>query len=324
MAKIQYIGLDELELTNNDLFVRKNLTELDKNAQVLVEETHNAILIKDGQLINTLPAGRYDIFDKHDKHVLKVEVVYMSKTAKLKALWGTRNKMNMRDPITETRVEVGVNGEYEVQIKDPRKFYLELVGVDKSFTLDRLKERLLGRILDCIEPNVAKFMRELNLSYIDFAEHRIEIAKRIMPDIKEMFERDYGLNLFSFSISNVYIPNEYINEIEKIIKTNKMKKEMKEEIKENLSEMERIADKNFDKAIIMKQYETRPEPKKEEKGAEPNKTFCPKCGNETKPGDAFCPKCGNKLQKPTVYCPGCGKANAGENAFCSGCGRKLD
>ena len=77
MAKKEMIiGLDELEVTNNDLFIRKSCTDLDKNAQVIVEETHCAILIKDGEMIDTLYGGKYPIFDKKDKKVSRVDVIY--------------------------------------------------------------------------------------------------------------------------------------------------------------------------------------------------------------------------------------------------------
>lgn len=319
------VSLNELELTNNDLFIRKNLSGFDKKAQLMVYPTHSAILIKDGKLVNTLDEGRYDVFDKKDdKGVKEVEVVYMSKTAKLQALWGTRTKMNMRDPITETRVEVGVNGEYEVQIKDPRKFYLELVGADRFFTLEVLKERLLGRILDKVEPICAKYMKENRLSYVDFAENRIDIANLVKADIKQMFEREYGLNLFSFTISNCYIPDNYIKEIEKILAEKKEKAEFKQEQKEIMSEMERIADKNFDKTIILKQYETNNQKEENKENVEEKpKNYCTKCGSEYVKGDLFCSKCGNQLPKPTIYCSRCGKVNGGDNLFCSGCGNKL-
>ena len=318
------LSLNDLELTNNDLFVRKNLTSFDRKAQILVYPTHTAILIKDGILVNTLDEGRHDIFDKkEDKDVREVEVVYMSKTAKLQALWGTRTKMNMRDPVTGTRVEVGVNGEYEVQIRNPRQFYLELVGADKMFTLETLKERLLGRILNNVEPICARYMKENNLSYVDFAENRIMVADLVRDNIKQMFEREYGLNLFSFTISNCYIPDNYIKEIETILKDKKDKEEFKQERQEAMSEIERLSDKKFDQTIILKQFEQKnntvqPQEKKEEP-----KFFCTKCGNEYTLGDAFCAKCGNKLAKPTINCPKCGKVNNGENCFCSGCGTKL-
>lgn len=309
MAKKEMIiGLDELEATNNDLFIRKSCTDLDKNAQVIVEETHCAIMIKDGEMIDTLSAGKYPIFDKKDKGVSRVDIIYMSKTAKLKANWGTLNKLVLRDVLTDLPMEVGANGEYEVQIKDPRKFYLELVGADKNFTLDKLKERLQGRILSEIEPVVAKVVREQNVAYYDLAEKKNVIAKEVFETIAKMFEKDYGISLYSFVISKIFVANENIEKIENELKNRREEKTAKE----LAEEVERLGDKEFDREVLLKQLEDanydkylevckligcEPRPKAEREEAEQvdGNKFCNECGEACNSSDKFCSKCGNKL-----------------------------
>lgn len=308
MAKKEMIiGLDELEATNNDLFIRKSCTDLDKNAQVIVEETHCAIMIKDGEMIDTLSAGKYPIFDKKDKGVSRVDIIYMSKTAKLKANWGTLNKLVLRDVLTDLPMEVGANGEYEVQIKDPRKFYLELVGADKNFTLDKLKERLQGRILSEIEPVVAKVVREQNVAYYDLAEKKNVIAKEVFETIAKMFEKDYGISLYSFVISKIFVANENIDKIENELKNRREEKTAKE----LAEEVERLGDKEFDREVLLKQLEDanydkylevckligcEPRPKAEKEAEQVDgKKFCNECGEACNSSDKFCSKCGNKL-----------------------------
>ena len=310
MAKKEVIiGLDELEATNNDLFIRKSCSDLDKNAQVIVEETHCAILIKDGEMIDTLSSGKYPIFDKKDKGVSRVDIIYMSKTAKLKAFWGTLNKLVLRDVLTDLPMEVGANGEYEVQIKDPRKFYLELVGADKSFTLDKLKERLQGRILSEIEPIIGKTTREQNVAYYDLAEKRNVIAKEVLEALSKMFEKDYGLSLYSFVISKIFATSESIDKIENELKNRREEKTAKE----LAEEVERLGDKEFDREVLLKQLEDanygkylevckligcEPSPKaeKETPEKENNNKFCSECGESCGEDDKFCSKCGNKLK----------------------------
>ena len=68
MAKeIKKIGLNELELTNDDIFVRKTVTDFGKDDVVIVHETHSAMLLKDGKLQDTLEAGRYPLFEIQKK-----------------------------------------------------------------------------------------------------------------------------------------------------------------------------------------------------------------------------------------------------------------
>lgn len=339
MAKKQtIIGLDELEATNNDLFIRKSCSDLDKNAQVIVEETHCAIMIKDGEMIDTLSGGKYPIFDKKDKDVSRVDVIYMSKTAKLKAFWGTINKLVLKDVQTNLTIEVGANGEYEVQIKDPRKFYLELVGADKNFNLDKLKERLQGRILNEIEPLIAQTMREENLAYYDLSEKKNIIASNILPTISKMFERDYGLSLYSFVISKIFIPNEFIEKIENELEKRKLEEKEEKTAKEYAQELERLSDKEFERGLLLKKledgnYEKYLEVCKilgwETKGSKSGKSFqsdsfCSECGHSHSELDKFCPGCGKKLDEDnTITCPKCKRTNAQNSNFCGGCGAKL-
>ena len=336
MAKKQtIIGLDELDITNNDLFVRKSCTDLDKNAQLIVEETHAAILIKDGQTMDTVSGGKYPIFDKKDKNVSRVDVTYMSKTAKLKVFWGTINKLVLKDPQTDLTIEVGANGEFEVQIQNPRKFYQLLVGADKNFTIDKLKERLQGKILSEIEPLIAKTMREENLAYYDLSEKKQVIAKNIMPVLSKMFEEEYGLTMFSFIISKIFIPQEYINKIEKELETRKAEAKAEKTAKEYAAELERLADKQWERELVLKQLEQADYNKYlevckiigwEPKGgnAKTCATFCTECGHAVNPGDKFCPGCGKPVAtKKQGECPKCKKVNAPDAKFCSGCGTKL-
>lgn len=332
--KISIIGLDELEATNNDLFIRKSCSDLDKNAQVIVEETHCAILIKDGEMVDTLLSGKYPIFDKHDKSVDRVDVIYMSKTAKLKAFWGTINKLNLRDYETGLPIEVGANGEYEVQIKDPRKFYIELVGADKNFNLDKLKERLQGKILSEIEPLIAKTIKEEKLSYQDLAEKKGDIAKKLLPSLSKMMEREYGLSLYSFIIAKIFIPQEYIQRIQDEIQARKLEEKMEKSAKEYAQELERLSDKQWERELLLKKLEDANYEKYLEVckimgwEASPKTNngtilYCNKCGHAYNKGDKFCPGCGNKLENKNV-CTKCNKVNPDGANFCSGCGSKLN
>lgn len=337
MAKKQLIvGLDELEATNNDLFIRKSCKDLDKKAEVIVEETHSAILIKDGEMIDTLAGGKYPIFDKKDKkEVSRVDIVYMSKTAKLKAMWGTINRFVLKDVQTGLTIEVGANGEFEVQIKDPRKFYMELVGADKNFNLDMLKQRLQGRILSEIEPLIAKTMREQQLAFYDLTERKHEIAKEIFPVLAQLFEREYGLALYSFIISRVFIPDEYVQKIEAELEKRKVEEKEEKTAKEYAEELERLSDKEFERELILKKLEDGNYDKYlevckimgwEPKGDAPRgnaKGFCTDCGHEYKANDKFCPGCGAKVGTENNVCKKCKKVNDPDAKFCGGCGHKL-
>ena len=268
------ICLDSLQLTNNDLFVRVSAQDMPNNTEIIVEDTHSAVLIKDGQLMNTLAAGRYPLYAKGDKgNIRRVDVIYMSKTAKLRAFWGTKNRLSMRDPVTGVPVEVGANGEFEVSVANPRQMYFELIGAEKAYTVEQLRERLLLRMMDALESIVAGIMETKQLCYSELAAHKLEIAGEVKASLAEMFARDYGLALRSFTIARVFVPDD---------------------------SLERIA---AAKRVIGAEKYYCPDCGREyAKGA----AFCSFCGKGLPAISPVCGKCGHVNVDGAVFCSACG------------------
>ncbi len=265
---------------NSELFCRESADELHAKAQVIVPETHTVLLIKDGVVSEALQPGRHDIFDtenglfrlKKDSDCASVDFVFVSKTAKLQMRWGTSSPIKTRDPLTGVPVSLGVNGELEFRVKTPKQFYLELVGADTEYNVPKLKDRILSRLMGIIEHAVASSMRERNISYTEFSEHKAELAASMKPGIAELFADEYGLELCSFSVNGAIISDADIMAIER-----------------KRDEMQRFG-------------RTCPAC-----GAACGETakFCPECGSSL--ADAFCTHCGAKLDATAKFCPQCGK-----------------
>ncbi len=267
------IHVIKYEGDNSELFKKICVDGLDADAKLVVPETHNAILIKDGMAMDTLNSGSYDIFEEKSRRKSKnvsVEVIYMSKTARLKVMWGTRSQFSFRDPETDVPVKLGAHGEFEVQISNPRKAYMVLIGAEKEFTVQDLKERLVMRMLSKTEPAIAREMRAGALSYDRISEHKDEIAAKIMPDLKDMFE-DYGLKLFSFMIGNVVISDDDIAAI----------REARERGRAQV------------RCLACGQP------------CGSGAKFCPNCGAAL--GNKECPACGRQNPADAKFCSDCGK-----------------
>lgn len=268
------ICLDSLQLTNNDLFVRVSGQDMPTNTEIIVEETHSAVLVKDGQLMSTLSAGRYPLYSKGDKGLIRrVDVIYMSKTAKLRALWGTKNRLSLIDPVTGVSVEVGANGEFEVSVANPRRMHAELIGAEKAYTVDQLRERVLARLTDSLEKIVSGVMTDKSLCYSELTAHKSEIANAVGSELAAMFERDYGLRLHSFTIARVFVPEDSLARIEAA-----------------------------KRAMGAEKYYCPDCGREYAKGD----AFCSFCGNTLPALSPVCAKCGHKNVDGAVYCSACG------------------
>lgn len=270
---ITYVG------ENNELFVKKTVDKsLGDSACLIVPETHNAILVKDGKLMDTLESGKYPIYDgkkglfSDKRGVSTLDIVFMSKTAKLNMLWGTKNQLEYIDPENKIPVKIGANGEIEIQIGNPRKFFLELVGCDFTFTLEDLKTRLLAKLMNEFEPALIEQIRKNNFSIETLSQNKKLISENIEPVISEFLFDEYGIKVFSFTIVRIFIPEETRNTI----------KEIKE--KEDFLECSECKAKN---PIDAK--------------------FCGNCGKELKPKTKICKFCQKENDGAFKFCVECGK-----------------
>lgn len=265
---------------NSELFCRESADDLHAKAQVIVPETHTVLLIKDGVVSEALEPGRHDIFDtenglfrlKKDSDCATVEFVFISKSAKLPMLWGTATPIRTRDPLTGVPVAIGINGELEFRVKTPKQFYLELVGADTEYSVDKLKKRLLSRLMSVVEPVVAEVMRDARLSYTEFGEKKTQISASLKNKIGDIFAAEYGLELCSFTVLGAIISDADVMAIER--KRDELGKHGK-------------ACPVCGSTVGL------------------TAKFCAECGAAL--GDRFCPHCGTKLNAGAKFCSECGK-----------------
>lgn len=345
------------EGTNEDLFWRVYGDVANPDCQIIVPPTHQVVYIKDGVLQDVLEGGMHKVFETVKKGFLgigrkmdavAVDLIFMNRTIKFNAHWGTRNPIYARDPITDIPVTIRGNGEFEVGIDNPKKFYLEIVGTEKVFNLDNLRERLQVRLLNEIEPVISKAMHDLFLSYADITMHKKELGQAILPEVNRMFVEDCGLKIYSFTIDVLSAADEEIEIIEREIAERKRELKEKADAKEIAAELERLDDKDWNRNLILRNLESadrekylevmkilaasgkskiyvglgNPEPSSSNYGHGGVGVACPNCGNPVPAGSAFCPTCGAKMGPQKQFCAACGKEMPAGAAFCPHCGHK--
>ena len=268
---------------NEQLFTRVQINEISQKLTLIVPETHNAILLKDGQMLQTLSSGKYLIskfVDLKTEVDSDIEVLFMSKTAKLKLLWGSSQKFLLYDAVVQENYHVGMSGDFEVQIGDPRKCYLYLVGVSNDLTADALQERLMSNVVSCVESVVSEYTEKNEIQFNKLSLHKKEMASKAMSAIGKKLSNEYGIAVFSFNISNVIIDDDDLKRLTSDYKS--------------LNKKEKTVDE----------------------------MFCPSCGTKILYEARFCSMCGSKIVRKKV-CEECFTENPGASEFCFNCGAKL-
>ena len=272
------------EGNNDQLFTRKKLEKsVSPKLTLIVPETHNAILVKDGQMLQTLSSGRYLVsrfVDLKTETDAKVEVLFMSKTAKLKLLWGTAQMFLMYDPTLDDNYKVGMSGNFDVQIGDPRKCYLYLVGANENMTSEELQSRLVLTVVSVLENEVVEYAQQNRVPFNQLTVKKRDISAKVLSKINQKLMSDYGIAVFTFNIANVIIDS---------------------------ADLERLSKAKKNAPVEQTEQKT---------------LVCRECGNVLKEAAKFCDNCGAKVERRMV-CPDCGTENAGDSKFCLNCGCKL-
>jgi len=211
MAKKRLIQQPENEKVDS-LFARVSIPNCSANDMVIVEESNNAIVIKNGQLMQSLNPGKHQLV-KYGTSKDLYEVVFFPKTSKIKMLWGTKEQFSLRDPLEDVVLRVGANGEIDVQIISPRKFFLELGNKKENFTIADLKESMQAKLLTYLEEFISVYMIQNKISYDSLEEKKNLVANEIKPYVSTKIENDFGLKIASLTINGIIIPNQYINQL---------------------------------------------------------------------------------------------------------------
>lgn len=259
---------------NQKLFSRVTIESLNAKLTLLVPETHNAILIKDGQMLQTLSSGKYlvcNFVDLKTETDCALEVLFMSKTAKLKMLWGTPQKILMFDEKSGQNYHAGFSGDFEVQVGDPRKCYLYLVGAAEALTADALQERLQSNVVAVMETVLVAYVQENKVPFNQIALHKKQVSQKILNALSRKLQSEYGIAVFSFNIANIIIDSEEIKKLEARNQSTTVCKGCGAA----LNETDKFCSKCGKKVE--------------------EETVCANCQTQNAPGAQFCTNCGQRL-----------------------------
>ncbi len=189
--------------------------ELGTWAQLIVSESQEAFLFKEGQIIGPFGAGRHKL-DTDNYPVLTsiikaavtkdspftAEVWFIKKSFKLDLNWGTPSAIQLEDPRYHVMLPVRAFGQYGITVSDSTRFLYKLVGTLPAFVEKTISAYIRGIIITKAKDVIAKYLIEKQISILHVSAYLSEISQIIEGQVSEELET-YGLKVVNFNVNSI-------------------------------------------------------------------------------------------------------------------------
>ena len=192
--------------------------ELSNLTQLIVSESQQAILLKDGKLIGIFGAGRYTLdtnnipllstfikmpFGGHSP--FKAEVWFVNKAITLDVKWGTPDPIQLMDPKYQVMLPVRAFGQFGVQIENGAKFLLKIVGTLSRYDSNSLMTHFKGIVITKVKDSIAKKLVKEGISILEVNASLSAISDFLQSEIQgDMAE--FGVQLMHFKVLSINTP----------------------------------------------------------------------------------------------------------------------
>ena len=184
-------------------------------SQVIVNESEQALLFENGQLIHILKAGRHVIESGNipgldgvirrslgNNSPLKIDIWFVSKTSSTDYKWGVQ--LRVKDPTHQLIVPVGSYGTMLLRIEDPASFVIQVVGKEILLTKADLRSFLTPSIERGLKDFVADKIKTSALDIFNIDSVLVEASKYMKTSLIKSLEK-FGLHLADFYIQGIEV-----------------------------------------------------------------------------------------------------------------------
>jgi len=141
----------------------------------------------------------------------KVAIYFYKKNKILNQKWGTTSPIRYDDPKYKFPVGLKAYGNYSYRIKDPREFFVNVVGSHNEFYVDDFRTLMSARM---IHP-ISDYLAESRFSYAEIDANREEIAEGIVQKLEHVFNT-LGFDITDFRIEGTDFDSETLKRINRI------------------------------------------------------------------------------------------------------------
>src|SRR6202048_2825446 len=189
--------------------------EIQNGGQWTVRDSQFAVFVNEGKVADAFGPGLYTLntqtlpiltylknWDKAFKSPFKSDVYFFSARTQTDQHWGTPNPITIRDKEFGA-IRLRGFGIYSYHLTDAKTFYTKISGTRELYRVGDLEGQLRNTI-------VAKMTDAFALSqvpFLDMAANQSALSEKIKEQMASAFG-EYGLELDSFIVENLSLPEE--------------------------------------------------------------------------------------------------------------------
>ena len=204
----------------DDLVWKYSGEEFNTTSQLLVDETHQALLVVNGQAADLFGPGRHTLdvpnipFLKRIINIptggvspFRCKIFYISQVHQMDMLWGTRGAITLNDPLYDIFLHVMLHGSMSFSVADSRKLLIKLVGFRSRYTAKEMVENFKGLVSSHVKDAISKIMINGMLSYFMINANLFDISEAVKGRLDTIFD-EYGIRIEYFNIETIEVPPE--------------------------------------------------------------------------------------------------------------------
>ncbi len=205
---------------DNETFVWKSPKEdFNSLTQLIVHESQEAILFKNGQALDLFGPGRYTLQTQNIPKLGKVlgrtvdektpfhcEVYFINKTEQMSIKWGTDSKVQYIDPQYGFPLQLGASGEMALRVADSRKLLIKLVGTENALGQQKLVSFFRAFLMARVKTYIAQVIKANAINAFEIDEHLTAFSEQLQALLSPDFA-EYGITLARFFVTNIVKPD---------------------------------------------------------------------------------------------------------------------
>ncbi len=211
------IDVIKYEGGNETLVWKHPREDFNTEAQLIVHESQEAIIFKDGVASNVYGPGKYAIKSDNIPGIKGLvalvtggdnpnhcEVYFINKAFSMNVFWGTATPMTVQDPVWQVPFQVRAFGQFSVRVEESKKLLNKLVGTTNSFTSKALTEQFRGLLMSKIKDYICNQMVQKQRSFMEISAYLSEISENVKEQIAKVFV-NYGLVVEEFYTESISV-----------------------------------------------------------------------------------------------------------------------